>query len=158
MGSLCGIISESDLLTATSFLHNWGSLVYFEKDEKLSNVVVLDPQWLTKVMSTVMTTKHTYVKGGLLPRSALLQIWRAPEYPEHLHEFLLSLLNRFEISLEVNLPAEDGQPTTEKALLVPALLPEERSTSKFMKDIFAEFAGQKVTLVAQSLYISCAIT
>src|SRR4051794_31899067 len=79
LGFLCGILSEPDLLTATSFLHNWGSLVYFEKDENLSNINILDPQWLTKVMSTVLTTKHRYVREGILNYSALLQIWRAPD-------------------------------------------------------------------------------
>jgi hypothetical protein len=85
LARLCLIEREHDLLAATSLLHNFGSLVHFPNDEKvqcppppprvlasvvalmrgsvqLKDVVILEPQWLMNVMSTVVSTKHNYCK------------------------------------------------------------------------------------------------
>jgi hypothetical protein len=40
-------------------------------------------------------------RDGLIAHSALAQIWKPPAYPPELHEFLLSLLERFEIIFPV---------------------------------------------------------
>jgi len=37
----------------------------------------------------------------VIAHSALPQIWRAPAYPPELHDFLLSLLERFEITFPI---------------------------------------------------------
>jgi len=39
---------------------------------------------------------------GVLQHSVLPQIWRPPSFPSELHEFLLSLLERFEITFPVH--------------------------------------------------------
>jgi hypothetical protein len=39
MARLCLIDGEQDLLTATSLLHNFGSLVHFPNDEKVKNPI-----------------------------------------------------------------------------------------------------------------------
>jgi hypothetical protein len=77
--------------------------VHFRNDEKLRNIVVLDPQWLTKVMATVFTTKQSFSKNGILPHSNLAQIWRPPSFPPELHPFLLQLLHQFDIAITLNL-------------------------------------------------------
>lgn len=73
-------VEGDDLITATTLLHNLGSLVYFANEEKvcrrdlsvdsrriahmcepqLRDVVILDPQWLMDVMSTIVSTKHSF--------------------------------------------------------------------------------------------------
>ncbi len=82
--------------------------------------MILDPQWLMDVLSTVVSTKHNYCRyphlscyhlfffqlillhrTGVLPHSALPHIWRAPAFPRELHGFLLSLLERFEITFPI---------------------------------------------------------
>lgn len=105
--------------------------VHFGNEEKLRGIVVLDPQWLTKVMATVrlpllerslslsppvcvcltlfyfqqqvFTTKQSFAKNGILPHSILPQIWRPPAYPPELHPFLIKLLHQFDIAITLNI-------------------------------------------------------
>ncbi|KAL6060410.1 Myotubularin-like phosphatase domain [Balamuthia mandrillaris] len=150
VAKLCGIQEEQgDLLTATEVLHNLGSIVHFE-DAKLRELVILDPQWLTKVMSSIITTKHNYAKTGVLMHKVLAQLWRAPDFPLSVHPFLLSLLTKFEIVFKLEGVAEDDgtegdekeqqrqEESKEERSLVPSLLPEERPDKMVERQFFAD--------------------
>jgi len=71
MGGLCDINTEQDLFRASQFLHNLGTLIYFHKDPTLNKYVILEPQWLAKSMATLITTKHRFVSGGILPHKCV---------------------------------------------------------------------------------------
>jgi hypothetical protein len=64
-------------------------------------MVILDPQYLTKFMSSIITTKHNFAKDGILHHIHLKQIWKPPSYPEYLHKHFLALLEKFEISFNL---------------------------------------------------------
>ncbi|EGG24144.1 leucine-rich repeat-containing protein [Cavenderia fasciculata] len=132
MGTICTITDEAELLRATMFLNQLGSLVYFSKELGLKQFVILDPQWITVMLSSIITTKHSYAKDGILAHKSLKQIWRPPQYPENLHPHLIMLLEKFEISYNLGGPLkktsleqidENGQS------LIPSLLPNERPAS-----------------------------
>jgi GTPase SAR1 family protein len=94
----CSIADDEQLRRATRFLHGVGSIVYFEADNKLGDLVIVDPQWLTKAMATILTTKHRAVRpDGVLTSQMLLQLWRAPDFPSELHPHLRALMERFEL-------------------------------------------------------------
>ncbi len=93
---------DKDLMTASQFLHNLGSIVHFTTDEKLKDIVILNPRWLTKMMSTVFTTKQHYAKNGILSHNVLPHIWKAPDYPSYLYPFFMDLLHMFEIAFTLN--------------------------------------------------------
>lgn len=41
--------------------------MYFDdKDSSLKDLVILEPQFLTDLLSSIITTKHTFVKDGVL--------------------------------------------------------------------------------------------
>ena len=115
---------EEQLLRATHFLNDLGSLVFFENDKTYERLIVLDPQWLTSMFASVITTSHKYIRDGTLPHKALKQIWKPPTYPEHLHPHLIALLEQFEILLD--LPPDENDQEPLKRYLVPSLLPEEK--------------------------------
>jgi small GTP-binding protein len=98
MAQICNIRDEKELVSATRLLHNLGSLSHFD-DDGLRDIIILDPQWLCDVMSTIITTKHSYIKNGILEHRDLPQIWRPPQFPERLHPTLLKLLQKFSIIL-----------------------------------------------------------
>ena len=140
MAGLCLIEDEQELELAASFLHNLGSIIHFGDDEKLRDIIILEPQWLTRVMCTVITTKHRLVKQGLLDHTFLPFIWRPPQFPPHLHHFILTLLNRFEIAYTTNAVSVDGKESKDSRgskegtnisvttgfSLIPSLLPEDK--------------------------------
>ena len=130
-GRICNIRDQNHLSAAASWLHNMGTIIYFQKHEGLNDIVILDPQWLTDVMSSIITTKHAFVKNGVLQHSTLPQLWRAPEFPPYLHSILLNLLEKFEISYYLR--STQDKSIEDKSLqiytgksLVPSLLPDNR--------------------------------
>lgn len=50
------------------------------------------------MIDTIVQSRHKDTKKGIFYPSILKQLWLAPEYPEDIHPFLLSLLDRFGIS------------------------------------------------------------
>ncbi|KAF2069141.1 hypothetical protein CYY_009538 [Polysphondylium violaceum] len=86
------------LKVATKALVPLGILSFFD-EPGLDNYIFLDPQWLTGVFSSIITTKHKFIKDGILKKSDLYQIWKPPNFleDEGLHTLLINLLERFEL-------------------------------------------------------------
>ena len=93
----CGINSSGQ--TVAEWLTDLGTVVFFN-DKKLgfSQRVILDPSWLVRLISTIITTKENCVHDGILYHRDLHRIWRAPDFPTKHHEALLELLNKMEIA------------------------------------------------------------
>jgi hypothetical protein len=80
-------------------------------------MVILDPQWLAKLMATLITSKMNFVNNGILERKNLHFLWKPPEFPESLHSNLVNLLEQFEILYRM--PSSFGaSEETEKYLLM----------------------------------------
>jgi len=88
---------DAQLSVAIDVLHLLGSVVRFkEAGSGLENYVILDPQWVTKVFATIITTKQNFVREGVIDVATLFtQVWRP--FPPKLHSMLLNLLESFEI-------------------------------------------------------------
>ena len=127
MGRMVGIDDDRTLLNASLVLHRLGSLIHFQKDKALNDLVVLNPQWLTDVMASIITTKHQFSRSGVLEHKNIMQIWRDPDFPPSMHDVLLSLLQKFEIMYYLKSTRTDSSLYTGKSL-IPCLLPEERPT------------------------------
>jgi hypothetical protein len=64
--------------------------------EGLDSVVILQPQFITRIMATIITTKQNFVKDGVVVVKNLFdQVWR--QFPSRLHPMLLALLETFEV-------------------------------------------------------------
>ncbi|KAM9963378.1 hypothetical protein ACTFIW_006606 [Dictyostelium discoideum] len=89
---------EIHVKVATKALVPLGSISFFD-EPGLDQYVFLDPQWLTGVFSSIITTKHKFIKDGVLKKSDLYQIWKPPHFieDEGLHSLLINLLERFEL-------------------------------------------------------------
>ena len=99
------------------FLHSTGVLCYFDDSfTRLSDLVVLDPQFLTNVMASVITLKHRFGQDtrweGMLQSQDLPHIWK--DYPKEIRSTLMSLLEQFEIAFK--LPNDN--------YIIPSLLPQ----------------------------------
>lgn len=100
IGQMVGHMDPDQTVRAAGMLHDMGSIIYFRNEPGLSHMVILDPTWLTKMMATLFTTKHSWVKKGTIQHSALAQIWR--EYPQEIYSSLLFLLQKFEICYQLD--------------------------------------------------------
>jgi serine/threonine protein kinase/GTPase SAR1 family protein len=98
LGSYCHINDDDELRRCVHLLHDFGSLIYFDDPSLgVQDLVIIDSQFLTNVMATIITTK-TSIRDGMMPHSLIPMIWRPPEFPVEIHEILLSLLKKFEIA------------------------------------------------------------
>lgn len=116
-----GVSRSTEIATLATLLHELGEIVFFGDDDMLSDIIVLNPEWLTKAIGYVLEDQITRESGGILDHSRLKLIWGWSEgfvgYPRAQHPYFLRLMERFEISYRL----ED-----EDASLVAQLTPWDR--------------------------------
>ncbi|MGA3541559.1 COR domain-containing protein [Micromonosporaceae bacterium DT194] len=114
-------LDEESTETFSELLHDLGHIVYYGEDEGLRDLVVLDPEWLTKAIGYVLEDSETRTKAGVLSHSRLGDIW-APRggteiYPPKYFPYFLRLMEKFDVSYR--LPDDSSS-------LVAQLVPYER--------------------------------
>jgi C-terminal of Roc, COR, domain len=76
-------------------------------------VVVLDPKWLTVLLTTIITFRHGFVRSGVISKSNLFSLWQN-HFDESLFGDLARLLEHLDVLLALN----------KEEFLVPCLLPD----------------------------------
>ncbi|GFS20600.1 lethal(3)malignant brain tumor-like protein 1, partial [Elysia marginata] len=99
------------LVQAVQFLHDLGSLQFFNTAFLRSHVVIV-PQWIVDVMACIVTVHEGPIKEGKLLYSNMKNVWK--DYPEELHPWLLRLTEEFDLTFPL---------LSEDANIVPCLLP-----------------------------------
>ena len=107
-----GIYEENDTQQAVQFLHDLGTLQYFD-NELLKDFVVIDPQWIVDVMACLVNVNESPIKDGYFENKDVRIVWK--NYPSDLHDWLLRLSELFNLTFPLS---------EEPASLVPCLLPE----------------------------------
>ncbi|XP_048241150.1 uncharacterized protein LOC124116403 [Haliotis rufescens] len=107
----CGIVDDVELTQSIQFLHDLGSVQFFNTPF-LKSYVVVRPQWIVDVMACVVTVHEGPVQNGRLKHSEMSDIWS--KYSEELHPWLLRLTEEFDLTC----PLKD-----EDTNIVPCLLP-----------------------------------
>ncbi|XP_046560391.1 probable serine/threonine-protein kinase roco11, partial [Haliotis rubra] len=114
-GMEVGIYDEKDIKEAVQFLHELGTVQYFDNDFLLEDQIVINPQWIVNVMSCVVSVKTPYQEdAGRFSHKYISDVWK--DYPPSLHQWLLQLTEEFDLTFP--LPKEPVN-------IVPCLLPPE---------------------------------
>ena len=124
---------DDELRTVTHFLHEVGSLLHYDdRRHNLDDLYFVDPQWLCKLMSAIVTVeqKNPYLKHGILKTRNIPILFRDKLYPAKYMYQYLTLLHRFEIALPLD--------REHSRILVPSLLPTERPDC--VKDAAVDFS------------------
>eukprot|EP00118_Oscarella_pearsei_P021716 m.246112 g.246112 ORF g.246112 m.246112 type:complete len:1951 (+) comp40258_c0_seq6:80-5932(+) len=102
-----------ELKHASQFLHNNGVLLNYG-DSSLRNLYFVDPQWLCKMLAKVVAVDqvNTFAKDGLMNVSDLVHLFKGRDFPSHLLDQYISLLEKFEVALRLD-----------TRLLIPSMLP-----------------------------------
>lgn len=106
-----------ELQQATKFLHENGVLLHYD-DANLKDLFFLDPQWLADMLAHVVTIReiNPFAKCGIMRMDNLLALFKnSITAPVDVKQFMLSLLNKFELALTWD----------NRTMLVPSLLPSE---------------------------------
>jgi internalin A len=113
-------LSESEASALAKLMHDLGQVIYYAEDAGLSDIVVLNPEWLTKAISYVLEDQSTRDGGGILDHARVRDIWsnRADGFDPRYHRYFLRLMEKFDISYRF-----EGEETRS---LVAQLVPFER--------------------------------
>ena len=112
-----------DLGKLTKFLHDSGLIMHFD-EEKLRELVVVDPQFLAKRMSDIVSFKYNW-EDGIVLRSLLNVVWK--EYTEQRKNQIIFLLERFEVLFSTILKDSNASVEKEKSLEQSLFIDDEES-------------------------------
>ena len=117
----CGVTGQ-EVVTLAELMHDLGYIIYYGDDLGLKEIIVLNPEWLTKAISYVLEDKATKDSGGILDHARLKEIWQDRDggqvYPARYHAYFLRLMEKFDVSYRL-----EGD---ELHSLVAQLVPHER--------------------------------
>jgi internalin A len=115
-------VADREVRTLAELLHDLGQIIYYGDDEGLRDIVVLDPEWLTRAISYVLEDKLTREAAGMLDHRRLSSIWSralgGTAYPAQYHRYFLRLMEKFDVSYRMA--------DNEQASLVAQLVPHQR--------------------------------
>ena len=96
-------LKEKEVPILAELLQDLGHIIYYANDDGLRDLVVLQPEWLTKAISYVLEDEQTAAKCGILDHDRLKTLWfdhgRADrqQYDPKLHPYFLRLMEKFDI-------------------------------------------------------------
>ena len=108
--------------TLATLLHDLGHIIHYSEDQGLRDLVVLQPEWLTKAIGFVLEDEVSRARGGILEHKRLEDIWSKPTargehgYSVGLHPYFLRLMEKFDITYRLS----------DSSSLVAQLVPYER--------------------------------
>ncbi|MHC3468802.1 COR domain-containing protein [Streptomyces sp. 7R007] len=111
--------AETD--TLATLLHDLGHIIHFGQEHGLSDVMVLQPEWLTKAIGYVLEDGVTRTNGGILDYARLPDLWGGgagrTRYPRQVYPYFLRLMEMFDFSYRLD---DQG------AALVAQVVPHDR--------------------------------
>ncbi len=120
-----GIITETEALNISQYLHDLGVILHFQDDEHLKQTVILRPEWGTAALYKILDDIVVQQERGLLNYQDLVTriwgktdpsyAWRAEDYPQYKYSTLLRLMHRFELCFPI-------QYTNGEQFIIPELL------------------------------------
>ena len=127
---MCHIEDDREFTTLLNFLHDQRILIHFDNNPLLNNMVILDPQWLVDLFTSVITVKPGPYEGketelwrrlqtdGIMEYKLLELVWDALSIPKEIFPTLLEIMEKF--SLLCPWPSSDA--SCGKQYLVPSML------------------------------------
>jgi internalin A len=138
-------MTEPETLALAQLMHDLGQVIYYGGDDGLKDVVVLNPEWLTKAISYVLEDKPTRDKGGILDHARLRTVWHddldQAGYPARYHPYFLRLMEKFDVSYRLD--------SDESHSLVAQLVPHERPELPWQRDTPLNTGSRRLDLVCQ---------
>ena len=122
------INDEISQTTIVEFLNEIGTIIYF-KD--LPDTMVFNPEWITKGVYAIVDNPKIIKNKGEFEISELSNILSQNEYPEVKHKYILNIMRKFELCVDV----EDH-----KRFIIPDLLPlNESYTGEWNNTLYYQF-------------------
>jgi internalin A len=102
----------------STYLHNLGIILNYKDDLRLRDTHVLNPQWVTKGIYTILNAKKLAQNKGELNVCDFAAILDSTAHPPERHAYLFELMRKFELC--VRFPEDEGR------YLIPQLLDKQQ--------------------------------
>jgi internalin A len=128
---LCYKYGEKDVQAQESLaghLHNLGIALNYREDPRLSDTHILNPEWVTNGIYTLLNSKLLASQKGEIHLADAANILPASFYPKSMHRFLFELMKKFELCF--TFPDDDTH------YLIPDLLDKQEppATGEFLTE------------------------
>lgn len=94
----CGL-DERDGVVLLRWLHELGEVLHYADAPELQDLVMLDPQWVTRRVGQVLASAEVQNARGILTRACLERIW--PDVENHVRQHLLGMMERFDLAYRI---------------------------------------------------------
>ena len=119
--SKIGGTPEESIGQVTSFLHESGSILWFD-EPRLRDLVILNPEWLSTTFRYLLSYKYNWALG-VVPIEALKRtVWK--EINSSVHYDIIRILEKFEVAFCYYKPNSSKTYDSLQSLVVPLLLPD----------------------------------
>ncbi|MCY7286361.1 MAG: GTP-binding protein, partial [Cyanobacteria bacterium CAN_BIN43] len=115
-------------------LHRLGLVLSFRKHPLLQNTNVLNPNWVTRGIYTLLSDDRLKASQGILTPVDLSRILPAKRYPTNRHPYLTELMKEFQLCFEI-----DCSSTHSPTLILPGLLPKDEPNDTALEGDTLEF-------------------
>lgn len=92
-----GVEKTEDQDALAGYLHELGLMLAYRKDEALRGFGVLNPQWVTQGIYTMLNARGLKEAGGRFTVEDFATVLSAKVYPAELHPYLLALMRKFRL-------------------------------------------------------------
>lgn len=112
-----GVEDDTSQRTLIRFLHDLGAVLNFQDDDRVRDTSVLNPEWVTQAVYSLLNHEKLVQARGVVTRRQLPEILDHKRYPVEQQRLILNLMEKFELAF-----AFEGS----NRYLVPDLLPVEQ--------------------------------
>lgn len=138
-------VTGKETITLAQLMHDLGHIIYYAEDEGLRDIVVLNPEWLTKAISYVLEDKATKDAAGVLDHARLRQLWQHRAdgwgYPARYHPYFLRLMEKFDVCYRL----DGDRPRS----LIAQLVPHKRPALPWQWDTKLPAGTRRLALVCE---------
>jgi GTPase SAR1 family protein len=92
-------LQEQDAAVLLRWLHELGEVLHYAAVPELAELVMLDPQWVTRHVGAVLASSDVQKAKGILTRQCLVRLW--PELDDHVRQHLLGMMERFDLAYRI---------------------------------------------------------
>jgi internalin A len=108
----------------SGYLHDLGVILHYRHDKLLENTVILNPEWTTEAVYTLLDTRKIQENKGRFKFQYLKKYWDLTKFPREKHAQLVRLMEKFELCFPI---------IGTEIHIVPELLPAKRPGIDFGK-------------------------
>lgn len=117
-------MNKNSALFLSDYLHDLGIILHYRHDPLLETTVILNPEWATEAVYTLIDTREIQENKGSFKFRDLERHWDPVKFPVEKHSQLIRLMETFELCFNF---------TGTDMYIVPELLPAEKVPVNFDK-------------------------